>query len=83
MRSWQVQEAKNKFSQVVNDAVHQGPQIITKHGVEVAIVLSSEEYHRLVGARQKLSDFFRQSPLAEVALDLERDKSEIRAEFLP
>ncbi len=39
-KTWQLQEAKNKFSRVVDDAVNSGPQIITRHGVEVAIVIS-------------------------------------------
>jgi prevent-host-death family protein len=75
---WQLQDAKNKFSQVVKDAVGEGPQIITKHGAEVAVVLSYEEYKQMIAARGKLSDFFRSSPLAEVELDLSRDTSPAR-----
>ena len=37
-RVWQIQEAKNKLSEVVNEAIKHGPQIITKHGVEAVIV---------------------------------------------
>ena len=44
IRTWQLQEAKNKLSQVVEDAVNSGPQIITKRVVEVAIVLFFAEY---------------------------------------
>lgn len=78
IQSWQLQEAKNKLSRVVENAVNSGPQIITKHGVEVAIVLSFAEYQKMVASRGKLSTFFRDSPLAGVELDLARDKSEIR-----
>lgn len=74
-KTWQLQEAKNKFSRVVDDAVKRGPQIITKHGVEVAIVISYEGYQELVSSRGKLTDFFRASPLAGSELDLTRDKS--------
>ena len=42
--SWQLQEAKNKLSKLVDEAMTSGPQIITRRGVEVAIVLSVEEY---------------------------------------
>lgn len=42
MNTWQLQEAKSKFSKVVENVVHDGPQIITKHGAEVAVVLSVE-----------------------------------------
>ncbi len=81
IRIWQLQEAKNKLSRVVEDAVNSGPQIITKHGVEVAIVLSYSEYQKIVASRGKLSTFFRESPLAEVELDLTRDKSDARKDL--
>ena len=77
MNSWQLQEAKNKFNKVVDDAIHDGPQMITKHGAEVAVVLSVEEYRKLIGSHKKLSDFFQESPLAEADLDLTRDKSQV------
>jgi len=81
IRAWQLQEAKNKLSRVVEDAVNSGPQIITKHGVEVAIVLSYAEYQKMIASRGKLSAFFRESPLAGVELDLTRDKSAPRKDL--
>jgi antitoxin Phd len=78
IRSWQLQEAKNKFSRVVQDALNEGPQIITKHGVEVAIVMSYAEYQKMIASRGKLSTFFRDSPLVGIELDLARDKSDAR-----
>ena len=80
--AWQLQEAKNKLSQLVDKAMTSGPQIITRRGVEVAIVLSVEEYRQLKASQDKLSDFFRQSPLVGIELDLSRDKSPIRDEFV-
>ncbi|MEB3338779.1 MAG: type II toxin-antitoxin system prevent-host-death family antitoxin [Leptolyngbyaceae bacterium] len=77
-----MQEAKNKFSEVVEAAMQQGPQVITKRGVEAVIVLSYAEYRKLVLSQKKLSDFFRESPLAEIDLDLTRDKSGLRNEFI-
>jgi prevent-host-death family protein len=76
--TWQLQEAKNKLSRVVENALNDGPQIITKRGVEVAIVLSYAEYQKMLASRQRLSDFFRESPLAGVDLDLTRDTSDAR-----
>ena len=81
IQTWQVQEAKNKFSRVINNAINSGPQIITRRGVEVAIVLSYAEYKRMVASRQRLSEFFRESPLAGMDLDLTRDKSEARSDI--
>ena len=77
-RVWQLQEAKNKFSEVVDEAIKQGPQIITKRGVETVIVLSYAEYRKVMLNQKRLSDFFRESPLAEVDLDLKRDRSGLR-----
>ena len=49
MRVWQVQEAKSRFSEVLEKARSEGPQTITKHGTETAVVMSVEEYRRLKG----------------------------------
>ena len=81
IQTWQLQDAKNKLSRVVENAVNEGPQIITKHGVEVAIVLSFADYQEMLATRGKLSTFFRDSPLAGVELDLARDPSEARQDF--
>jgi antitoxin Phd len=80
-RVWQLHEAKNKFSEVVDKAIKHGPQIITRRGVETVIVLSYAEYREVILNRKKLSDFFRESPLAGVDLDLRHDKSGLRADI--
>ncbi len=72
---WPLQDAKNKFSEVVNNALRRGPQIITRRGVQAVVVLSYEEYQRLQRPQTDLVTFFRTSPLAEVKLDLRRDDS--------
>jgi prevent-host-death family protein len=41
--SWQLQEAKNKLSKVIDDARTSGPQSITVRGKETAVVLSAED----------------------------------------
>ena len=81
-RTWQLQEAKNKFSEVVEEALRHGPQVITRRGVETAIVLSYAEYRKLALNQKKLSDFFRESPLAEADLDLTRDTSGRRTDVV-
>ncbi len=80
-QTWQLQEAKNKFSRVVTDAIQEGPQVITRHGVEVAVVLSMSEYRKLVAPRKKLSQFFGESPLRDIELDLSRDDSPQRGDL--
>ena len=82
-RVWQLQEAKNKLSEVVDEAIQHGPQVITKRGVAVVIALSYPEYRKMIASRKKLSDFFRESPLWDADLDLDRDTSGLREEIVP
>lgn len=71
---WQLQQAKNHFSEVVNKAVHHGPQVVTRHGVETVVVLSKADYQKLQAPKDNLVDFFHNSPLRGVSLDLTRSK---------
>ena len=71
-RQWQLQEAKNRLSQVLESALHDGPQTITLRGKPAAVVVSFEEFSKLTQPRISLSQFFRQSPLHDVELDLSR-----------
>jgi prevent-host-death family protein len=71
---WQLQDAKNRFSEVVQKALKDGPQFVTKHGVETVVIMSVEAYRQLTYARKPLVDFFRESPLAKTDLDLERNR---------
>ena len=77
-RTWELQNARDELSEVVEAALTDGPQVIMNQGVKTAIVLSFADYRRLLN-QQKLSEFFRESPLAEVDLDLARDLSPGRA----
>jgi prevent-host-death family protein len=71
---WQLQEAKNRFSEVVEEALRKGPQTVTRHGEEAVVVLSVEDYRKLTKPSIGLVDFFRHSPLKGVKLDLARSK---------
>ena len=73
-KHWQLQEAKNKFSQLVETAQQKGPQIVTKHGKKAVVVLSINEYKRLTKPKTTLVDFFKHSPLADEQIDLSRNK---------
>ena len=72
--TWKLQDAKNRFSEVVKEALRAGPQIVTLRGKETAVVLSVEEYRRLARPDISLVEFLRSSPLVELELDLERDR---------
>lgn len=73
-RSWQVTEARKRLDELVDKAQTEGPQIITRRGEEVVIVVSKQEFARLKRRHPSLLEFFRESPLVGVRLDLERDR---------
>jgi antitoxin Phd len=75
--SWQIQTAKARFSELFRLARTEGPQHITRQGKEGVVMISDEQYQQLVGKSHQpknLVQFFRESPLVGVELDLERDK---------
>ncbi|MGH3280782.1 MAG: type II toxin-antitoxin system Phd/YefM family antitoxin [Trebonia sp.] len=45
--TWQIQEAKQRFSEMIRAVTHGGPQVITRHGEDVAVVVDIAEYRRL------------------------------------
>jgi prevent-host-death family protein len=74
--TWNLAEAKNRLSEVVNLAITEGPQTITRRN-DTVVVLSAERYAELTGQRQSFKDFLMSGPSFE-GLDLERDGSPMR-----
>ena len=74
MEQWQLQDAKNRFSEVVKNALEHGPQLITRRGIKTVVVLSVEDYQQLTKPKLNIVDFFRKSPLKGTAIDLKRDQ---------
>ncbi|MEW5747156.1 MAG: type II toxin-antitoxin system Phd/YefM family antitoxin [Nitrospirota bacterium] len=75
MRTWQLQEAKARLSEVIKQASKEGPQTITMRGEPTAVVISKEEYERLKHPRESFVRFMRRSPLYGLDLDLEREQT--------
>lgn len=75
MRRWQLQEAKARLSEVVKSSQDQGPQEITVRGRPAAVVVSKDDFERLRRGKPSLAQFLRRSPLKDVELALERDRS--------
>jgi prevent-host-death family protein len=75
---WQLQEAKSKFSELVERALAQGVQIITRRGRNTVVVLPFEEYQHLVEHTGSLSQFLISSPLSGSDLVIERDRRPAR-----
>ena len=51
MRTWPVQDAKARFSEFLEASRKEGPQIVTRRGVEAAVLVPIEEWRRLQGSR--------------------------------
>src|ERR1700693_3537215 len=74
-RSWQLQTAKARFSEVFRRARAEGPQYVTRQGKEAVVIVPAEEFERLAGRTRQprsLVAFFAESPLADLELNLKR-----------
>ncbi len=74
--TWRRAGAKNRLSEVVNLALSEGPQTITRRK-DAVVVISAEKYAELTGQRQSFKEFLMSGPSFD-GLDLERDKSPMR-----
>ncbi len=72
MRLWALQDAKNRLSELVDRAIEEGPQTITRRGLETAVVVSMSHYKRLTWPKGSLVGFIREYHFVGVDLDLER-----------
>ena len=77
MHTWQLQEAKSRFSEVVDLTLTEGPQLVTRRGAEAVVILAAEDYRRLVGDAPNLIDHLLNAPRGE-ALVITRSKEPIR-----
>ena len=71
---WQLQEAKSKFSELVERALENGAQIVTRRGRKTVVVLPIGEYERLVKPADSLAQFLLASPMLGSELTIARDK---------
>jgi antitoxin Phd len=62
MARWQVQEAKTRLSEVIERAQSKGPQIITRHGAERAVILSITDYRALIAHKPGLKEYLLGGP---------------------
>jgi prevent-host-death family protein len=76
--TWAVAEAKARFSELIDRALADGPQTITRKGQKAVIVVSAEEWRRKTKRKGNLAEFFAASPLRGSDLKLKRSKDEPR-----
>ena len=79
MNNWKLEDAKNRFSEVVRLALADQPQRVTRNGRDAVVVISAAEYDRLAAPPQNLFEFLQASPLAkaiaEDGVDFEIERS--------
>jgi prevent-host-death family protein len=59
---WQLQEAKQRFSELIRSVEASGPQFVTRHGEEVAVVVSIAEYRHLREGGRNFKEFLQSAP---------------------
>jgi prevent-host-death family protein len=75
-RHWQLQQAKQRFSELIRSVEAEGPQFVTRHGEEVAVVVSIAEYRHLRNEGEDFKTFLQSAP--DVDLELSRPASPAR-----
>ncbi len=73
MVKWQVHDAKRRLSEVIELAQTEGPQVITRHGKERAVVLSAEDYRKLEAAKPDFKEYLLSGPKVD-DLEIERPR---------
>ncbi len=70
--TWKLQDAKSQFSKVVEDALNEGPQYVTRRGEEAVVIISTQRYKNLT-SKTNFKDFLLSCPKIK-DLELERQK---------
>jgi prevent-host-death family protein len=76
--TWTVAEAKAKFSEVIEQALSQGPQIVTRSGRKAVVIVAADEWDRKTRRKGNLAEFFAASPLGGSDLEVSRSKDSLR-----
>lgn len=77
-RTWAVAEAKARFSELIDRALADGPQTITRKGRKAVVVVSAEEWRRKAKRKGSLAEFLAASPLRDSGVKIERTKDRPR-----
>ena len=77
-KTWSVADAKAHLSEVIERALHDGPQLITRNGKKAVVVVSTEEWDERTRPAESLVEFLNNSPLRDSGLVIEREKGDFR-----
>lgn len=71
--NWQLQEAKQRFSQLVRTTLEEGPQVVTRHGEEVVVIIPAQDYRRAQEEKPDFKEFLLSAPdMSDLDLDRPR-----------
>ena len=74
--SWALQDAKNRFSEVVETTLREGPQTVTRYGTPVVVIMAVKDYEKRQRPQGSFLQFLRDSPLYGLELDIARDPND-------
>jgi prevent-host-death family protein len=72
MATWKVAEVKSRLSELIDRAMREGAQEITRHGGRAVVVVSAQEWDRKTRRKEGLVQFLDRSPLKSSGLEVER-----------
>lgn len=73
MDRWPLQNAKARFSELVNQCLEHGPQLVTRNGREVVVLIPVEDYKQAIAPKKSLKEFFLSAPRTELAIHRSKD----------
>jgi len=76
---WKLQDAKAKFSQIVEEALSSGPQFVTRRGKEAVVIVSVKEYEQLTSKKPTFKEFLLNCPKMDDNFEFERQKDYSRS----
>jgi prevent-host-death family protein len=72
LQTWQIKDARANFSTLVDKAIGEGPQIVTRNGKKIVVVVAADEWESRKSRQSDLVEFFANSPLNEEGVEIER-----------
>jgi len=73
-KTWKLQDAKAQFSKIVNDALKNGPQYVTRRGTKAVVVVSAQEYEQLLSDKPSFKEFLLNCPKIDQDFEFERQQ---------
>lgn len=72
--TWKLQDAKARFSQIVDDALKIGPQFVTRRGKKAVVVLSTDEFEKMISHKPSFKEFLLNCPKIDDDIEFDRQK---------